>query len=158
MVVVSKSQQVRACLANFRQKSRNRHINAQIIYLKSVRRKHRSHQGLADFVDIAVHGADNHFPCKFTFLLAGAQLRLQQLHRILHTVRRDDQVRQKELTAGKLFTDDIHTRNQPLIDDRHWLYTSRKSLPGKFNNLFCFSFNDGCGELGNDVLIHIAFL
>ena len=93
-----------------------RNVYAEVVHLEAIGGKHRGYKRLADVVDVAFDGSDDHFAGNLALCAALCHLRLQDGYRSLHGFASQDQIGQEHLATTELLTDVIYTGDKALVD------------------------------------------
>jgi hypothetical protein len=147
---------LRARFAGFLDELFRGNVDAEVVHLEAVRRQHRRHERLADLVNVPLHGADHDPASGLECLLTGAELRLQQGHRTLHSGGGDDQVRQEVLAVRELLTHDLHAGQETFVEDGHRLEARSEALFSRLNGEVGVPVHDARRHLFQQLSRHLG--
>ena len=120
-------------------------VDAEVNHFESCTFHHHADQVLADVVDVAFDGADNHFADR---LGAGSsEYRFQKRHAGLHRIGRHQYFGNKQNAVAKIDTDNGHARNQRLVQHLG-------SFPAPVQQNLC-SFGDLFGHAIVEIIVHL---
>src|SRR5208283_228974 len=107
-------------LLGFEGKRLKGNVDAQIEHFKSIRRKHRSDEGFANFVNVSLHGSQYNFPKGFARRASLLNRRLQCGGRGFHGFSCEHQVREKHLACFELLAYNIQSVNEAMMNCIKW--------------------------------------